>query len=282
MMRTADDSPARARFAAIAALPDERIDVVEAALQVAAEAQPRIDLDVYRDKLVALAGRASRRLATARDTADRVAKLARFLHDDERLRGNEADYYDPRNSFLPDVLDRGLGIPITLSIVWVDVARRLGLRAAGVGFPGHFLVQVEADDASELLVDPFHGRLVDLRDLEALLARAAGPQARVDVAMLRPAAPREILVRLLRNLKHAHAQRDEFESAVACCDRLLLLQTDDPTELRDRGLLLRGLESWTAAVADLERYLALAPGADDAAQIRALLAALRRQVARLN
>jgi regulator of sirC expression with transglutaminase-like and TPR domain len=276
------ESPARARFAAIAALPDDRIDVVEAALQIAAEARPRIDLDVYRAKLVALAGRASRRLATARDTADRVAKLTRFLYDEERLRGNEPDYYDPRNSLLCDVLDRGFGIPITLSIVWVDVARRLGLRAAGVGFPGHFLVQVAADDGSQLLVDPFHGRLVDLRDLEALLARAAGPQARVDAGMLRPAAPREILVRLLRNLKHAHAQRDEFEAAVACCDRLLLLQPDEPAELRDRGLLLRGLDSWTAAAADLERYLARAPDAEDGAEIRALVAALRKQIARLN
>jgi regulator of sirC expression with transglutaminase-like and TPR domain len=281
VMRNAD-SPARARFAAITGLPDDRIDVAEAALQIAAEARPRIDVEVYRAKLVALAGRASRRLASARDTADRVAKLTRFLHDEERLRGNEADYYDPRNSLLCDVLDRGLGIPITLSIVWVEVARRLGLRAAGVGFPGHFLVQVTADDGSQLLVDPFHGRLLDLRDCEALLARAAGPQARVEAGMLRPAAPREILVRLLRNLKHAHAQRDEFEAAVACCDRLLLLRPDDAAELRDRGLLLRGLDSWTAAAADLERYLARVPDAEDTAEIRALIAALRKQIARLN
>ena len=276
------DSPARARFAAIAALPDERIDVAEAALWVAAEAQPRIDVGAYRGKLVAVAGRASRRVAAARGIADRVAKLARFLHDEERLRGNEADYYDPRNSFLSDVLDRGLGIPITLSIVWVDVARRLGLEAAGVGFPGHFLVQVASDDGSELLVDPFHGRLVDLSDCEALLARAAGPRARVDIGMLRPAAPREILMRLLRNLKHAHAQRDEFAAAVACCDRLLLLQPDDPIELRDRGLLLRGEGAWTPAVADLEHYLARVPAAADGAEIRALIAALRQQIARLN
>jgi regulator of sirC expression with transglutaminase-like and TPR domain len=276
------DSPARSRFAAIAALPDEQIDVAEAALWVAAEAQPRIEVDVYRGKLVAVAGRASRRLAAARDTADRVAKLARFLHDEEGLRGNESDYYDPRNSLLSDVLDRGLGIPITLSIVWVDVARRLGLEAAGVGFPGHFLVQVASDGGSELLVDPFHGRLVDLRDCETLLARAAGPRARVDIGMLRPAAPREILVRLLRNLKHAHAQRDEFEAAVACCDRLLLLLPDEPGELRDRGLLHRGLDEWRSAATDLERYLARVPNATDGAEIRALIAALRQQIARLN
>jgi regulator of sirC expression with transglutaminase-like and TPR domain len=281
-MRNSDESPARARFAAIVALPDAHIDVTEAALWVAAEARPRLDVEAYRGKLVALAGRASRRLASARDTADRVARLTRFLHDDERLRGNQDDYYDPRNSFLSDVLDRGLGIPITLSIVWVDVARRLGLRAAGVGFPGHFLVQVAADDGSELLVDAFHGRVVDLHDLGALLARAAGPQARLDPGMLRPAAPREILVRLLRNLKHAHAQRDELAEAIACCDRLLLLEPDAPAELRDRGLLLRGQGAWSAAAADLERYLARVPDAEDGVEIRALVAALRKQIARLN
>lgn len=242
-MTSTDASNARARFAAIAALPNGRIDVAEAALWVAAEARPLLDVTLYRSKLVALANRASQRLASARGTADRVAQLVRFLHDDERLRGNQSDYYDPRNSFLCDVLDRGLGIPITLSIVWVDVARRLGLRAAGVAFPGHFLVQVVTEDGSELLVDPFRGSLVDLRDCEALLARAAGPQARVDLTMLRPAQPREILVRLLRNLKHAHAQRDELEAAIASCERILLLIPGEPGELRDRELLQRELRA---------------------------------------
>jgi regulator of sirC expression with transglutaminase-like and TPR domain len=238
MTRT-DASHARARFAAIAALPDERIDVAEAALWVAAEARPQLDVTLYRSKLVDLANRASQRLASARGTADRVAQLVRFLHDDERLRGNESDYYDPRNSWLSDVLDRGLGIPITLSIVWVDVARRLGLRAAGVGFPGHFLVQVAAEDGSEILVDPFHGRLLDLHDCAALLARLAGSGVSPGPALLRPAEPREILVRLLRNLKHAHAQRDELGAAIACCERLLLLIPGEPGELRDRERLQR-------------------------------------------
>jgi len=230
---------ARACFAAIAALPDDRIDVVEAALWIAAEARPQLDVAHYRNKLVELANRALQRFAAARGTPDHVAQLTRFLHDDERLRGNEADYYDPRNSWLCDVLDRGLGIPITLSIVWVDVARRLGLRAAGIGFPGHFLVQVATEDGSEILVDAFHGRLLDLHDCAALLARSAGSGAPLDPALLRPAQPRETLVRLLRNLKYAHAQRDELEAALACCERLLLLIPGEPSELHDRDLLQR-------------------------------------------
>jgi len=245
MSRT-EASNARARFAAIAALPDERIDVAEAALWVAAEARPQLDVALYRSKLVEVANRASQRLASARGTADRVAQLVRFLHDDERLRGNESDYYDPRNSLLCDVLDRGLGIPITLSIVWVDVARRLGLRAAGVGFPGHFLVQVEVEDGSEILVDAFHGRLLDLHDCAALLARSAGSGTPLDLALLRPAQPRETLVRLLRNLKYAHAQRDELEAAIACCERILLLIPGEPGELRDRELLQREFRARSA------------------------------------
>ena len=242
MSRT-DASPARARFAAIAALPDHRIDVAEAALWVAAEARPEVDVARYRAKLVALAERASARIASDREPLDRVVQLVRFLHEDERLRGNASDYYDPRNSWLCDVLDRGLGIPITLSIVWVEVARRLGLRAAGVGFPGHFLVQVEVGDGSEILVAAFHGRLLDLHDCAQLLARSAGAGAPLDPALLRPAPPREILVRLLRNLKHAHAQRDEIEAALASCERILLLLPGEPGELRDRELLQRALRA---------------------------------------
>ena len=242
-MTSNDASQARARFAAIAGLPDDRIDVAEAALWIAAEARPQLDVARYRGKLVDLANRAAGRLAPVRGTADRVTQLVRFLYDDERLRGNEADYYDPRNSWLCDVLDRRLGIPITLSIVWVDVARRLGLRAAGVGFPGHFLVQVATQDGSEILVDAFHGRRLDLHDCAALLARSAGSDAPLDPALLRPAEPREILVRLLRNLKHAHAQRAELEAAIACCERILLLIPGEPGELRDRELLRRAFRA---------------------------------------
>jgi len=247
-MRSSDDSPARARFAAIAALPDERIDVAEAALQVAAEARPRADLEAYRAKLVALAGRASRRLETARDTADRVAKLARFLYDEAHLRGNEADYYDPRNSFLTDVLDRGLGIPITLAIVYVDVARRIGLRAAGVGFPGHFLASVLTEDGSQVLIDAFEGRWLDLEACQELLERTAGAGARLDPAMLGPTSAHEILARVLRNLKQIHVERGELAAALACSERILLLFPGDPGEQRDRAILASQLRSERGSV----------------------------------
>jgi regulator of sirC expression with transglutaminase-like and TPR domain len=229
-------SLARERFAACLAWPDGAIDVAEAALWIAAEARPALDVDAYRARLAALAERAAAQLPATGDPAVRAAALARFLHDDAGLRGNEPGYYEPENSYLCDVLDRGLGIPITLAIVYVDVARRLGLDAAGVGFPGHFLVRVACGGA-RLLIDPFTGRPLDLRDCQALLARAAGPDARLAPAMLADATPREILARVLRNLKHAHLERGEIQRALACSERLLLVFPDDADERTACALL---------------------------------------------
>lgn len=227
---------ARERFAACLERPDEAIDLAEAALWIAAEARPEIDVGAYRARLAALAERASARLPASDDPAQRATALARFLHDEAGLRGNEAGYYEPESSYLCDVLDRGLGIPITLAIVYVDVARRLGLDAAGVGFPGHFLVRVACGGA-RLLIDAFSGRPLDLRDCQALLARAAGPDARLEPAMLADAPPREILARVLRNLKNAHLERGEVQRALACSERLLLVAPNDVDEQTACALL---------------------------------------------
>jgi regulator of sirC expression with transglutaminase-like and TPR domain len=237
----------RERFAALATLPDAEIDVALGALLIAAEARPDLDVAHHRAALVALAERASERLAGATGAAARTRELARFLHDEVGLRGNADDYYAPENSYLSDVLDRGLGIPITLAIVFVDVARRIGLRAAGVAFPGHFLASVATEDGSQVLVDAFAGRTLDLVACQELLARMGGAGARLDPAMLAPARPREILARVLRNLKQIHAQRGEVAETLACCERILLLFPDDPTERRDRQALatqLRAERGW--------------------------------------
>jgi regulator of sirC expression with transglutaminase-like and TPR domain len=227
----------RERFAALATLPDREIDVALAALLIAAEARPGLDVTHYRDALAALGQRAAERLADVAGAAARARALARFLHDEVGLRGNQRDYYDPHNSYLSDVLDRGLGIPITLAIVYVDVARRVGLRAAGVGFPGHFLASVATEDGSQVLVDAFAGRALDLVECHELLVRTAGPGARVEPAMLAPASPREIVARVLRNLKQIHAERGELDAALACSERILLLFPSDATEQRDRRQL---------------------------------------------
>jgi regulator of sirC expression with transglutaminase-like and TPR domain len=227
---------ARERLAAILRLPDAQLDVAEAALWIEAEADPHCDVAAALARLASLAEQAAAHVPATADTDARADRLVRFLHREAGLRGNDVDYHDPRNSHLSVVLARGLGIPITLSIVYVEVARRLGLRAAGVGFPGHFLARVDAADGVATIVDPFHGRVAGAAELRALLLRAAGPSARLHAKLLAPTSPREIVARVLRNLKYAHAQRGEIESARACRERQLLI-APDANEVRDRDVL---------------------------------------------
>lgn len=235
-MTTTRRNHAREQLAALLRLPEAGLDVAEAALWIEAEADPGCDVAAVQGRLAALAERAAERLRMTPDPATHAGVLVRFLHDDVGLRGNDADYYDPRNSHLSAVLARGLGIPITLSIVYVDVAKRLDLDAAGVGFPGHFLARV-ATPGAVAIVDAFHGRLLGPPELRALLARAAGPDARLHPALLAATPSREIVARVLRNLKYAHAQRGEIEAALACSERLLLITPGDADEKLDCATL---------------------------------------------
>jgi regulator of sirC expression with transglutaminase-like and TPR domain len=218
----------RERFAELSGRADARLDLAECALLIAAEEYPSLDVGSYLLRLDALAERAGPPIAGADSPMERVERLNRFLFVDEGFAGNRERYEDPRNSFLNEVLDRRRGIPITLSLVFTEVARRVGIPAWGVGFPGHFLVAVEAD--GRILVDPFDGRLIDAgvcqRRLEALLGAGAVLDAAVH---LRAATPREILVRMLTNLKHVYLRERDFGRALGCCERILLLAPDDPT-----------------------------------------------------
>jgi len=179
------------------------------------------------------------------------------------------------------VLERRTGIPITLSIVLVEVARRVGLPLRGVSFPGHFLVKLE--EPRLRVLDPFHGRILELSDCRARLRAALGEDVvfRADLH-LRAAPPREILVRMLTNLKHLYLRARDFGRTLACCERILLLQPDTPLELRDRGLVYERLECFAAAAHDLERFLQLAPEDESAPAIRERLRALRAGPNRLH
>ncbi len=265
---------ARQRFAALVGDPGERLDLTEAALLIAAEAYPGLDLDQYRRTLDDLASGAAPGLRAAGSDLDRVRALIAYLAGEQRFSGNQADYYDRRNSFLTDVLDRRTGIPITLALVYIEVARRLDLPVVGVGFPGHFLAKYAG--AVDVVFDPFFGRVLSEPDCAARLHAALGAAAPFDRRHLRAATPREILVRILRNLKHIHLQAREFEAALTCSDRILLVEPGLAAELRDRGLLYQQLDCLSAARADLERFLELAPHDDGAAVVRERLIALRR------
>ncbi|HUI26259.1 MAG TPA: tetratricopeptide repeat protein [Candidatus Kryptonia bacterium] len=270
----------RERFAELAQVPDERIDLAEAALLIAAEAYPDLDINAYLNRLDALAQEARAFLGSASSDVERIERLNQFLFVEKGFVGNQKRYYDRRNSFLNEVLDRHTGIPITLSVVYIEVARRLGLPVQGVGFPGHFLAKYVGDE--EIIIDAFFGQVLTERDCRERLQSVLGPEASFDRRYLRSATPREILVRMLGNLKQVHIKAEEFEAALSCCDRILMLTPAAPQEIRDRGLLYQRLECYGAALADLERFLQLAPNDETADTIRENLVTVRRYAAQIH
>jgi regulator of sirC expression with transglutaminase-like and TPR domain len=268
------DPTPREQFAALVQRDEADIDLAEAALLIAAEAYPGLDVARHLAALDALADAAEPRLGGATSDLERARVLIHFLAAEQRFSGNHDDYYDVRNSFLNDVLERRTGIPITLALVYIEVGRRLGLPMVGVGFPGHFLVKLAGGE--DVVIDPFFGRILDERACAERLRTVAGQKATYDRRLLRAATAKEILVRMLRNLKQIYLQAREFEPALACSERILLVAPALAHELRDRGLLYHQLECYAAAQLDLERFLSLLPGDDSAAAIREKLIDIRR------
>jgi regulator of sirC expression with transglutaminase-like and TPR domain len=274
-----------ATFEQLAALPDECIDVAVGAALIARDTYATLDVDRilarFDDLAAPLAGRNLAALAPS-EQADVVSV---HLYEQLGFRGNEQDYYDPKNSLLPDVLDRKLGIPITLALVYCEVARRVGVRARGVSFPGHFLVRVDPPgrDDTPVAVDPFFGgRRLDEAGLQTLLKRASPPQNVTLDEHLAPASARTMLVRMLINLKWIHATRGDFARALLALDRIISLMPDSVPALRERGLLAARLGVVEAARADLSRLLELVPQVPDASSIRQRLEELRAKASVLN
>jgi regulator of sirC expression with transglutaminase-like and TPR domain len=220
-------------------------------------------------------------VTAAQDVDQAAGAVARLLFDEEGLAGNNEDYYDPRNSFLNEVLDRRRGIPITLSVVFIAVAARAGLDARGVGLPGHFIVRAERGGRVRLL-DPFHaGRPLDLAECAALIP-GSRPGERLDPRWLEPVTTRQILVRMLVNLKAAYSRLGDWALALAAVERIRQLAPEALGELRDAGALHARLGHVAAAVRDWEAYLRAAPEAPDADEVRGRLRALRQALASLN
>jgi regulator of sirC expression with transglutaminase-like and TPR domain len=273
-------APAFLELAARVRDDDPTVGLTEAALLLAAEFQPELEPGPAREELARLGAEAAAALPAQGPLAARAAGLLDFLHARCGFRGDRVRYDDPRNSFLPEVLARRTGIPITLAIVTIEVAASSGLRLHGVSFPGHFLVRSE--DEPPVVLDAFYGRLLDSAGCTALLRRALGPEAVLEPGHLAAARTRDVLVRMLANLKHSYATRQDWLHAVDCCDRILLLAPDATGELRDRGLLYEQLECFGPALEDLERFLALAPRSPEAGALRARVEALRPQAARIS
>ena len=234
-----------------------------AALTIARIEYPALDIQRYLDRLDEMGARASRRLEGATlSSSDTIATLNEYLYEEEGFGGNRDQYDDPRNSFLNEVLDRRTGIPITLAVVYLEVARRAGLSITGVNFPGHFLLRAPGGLAGDdLIIDPFHGgALLSEFDCRQLLRNHVGDEAAFDRSLLAPATRHDIVVRMLVNLKRLYVRMRSFPQARFVSTLLLTADPSAVHELRDRGLLAYHLEDFSSALRDLEEYLRLSPG----------------------
>ncbi len=273
------------RFETLASLPDDAIDLTLGALCVARDLGGGLDVDSVSAKLAELAAPLSGVLLEREPLSVQAAAIGRHLYETCGFHGNEADYYDPKNSLLPDVLDRKTGIPISLAVIYCDVAARLGIGARGVSFPGHFIVRLESARNSEppIYVDPFFGgRLLDDELLADMLRRVSGREERIRPEYLAPAPSRAILLRMLMNLRGIYLSRGDLARAMLVVDRIASLTPESPGALRDRGLLSAKLGATQAAISDLQRFLELVPTSEDAKEIADQIEALRSRPKLMN
>jgi regulator of sirC expression with transglutaminase-like and TPR domain len=266
------------QFVSIAQLPDAEIDLARASLLISATEEPQLDIEHQLGLLDSLAAAASRRLGTGGSTLYCANTLSEYLFEEVGFRGNEEDYYDPRNSFLDQVLLRRLGIPITLSLVYIEVGKRLGLPMVGVGMPGHFLIRHR--DEAELILDPFEKGIV-LSEEECIqrFRQVTPPRVPWNTSHLEPIENREFIARMLRNLKGIYWDRKDFQRALPMVDRLVALEPDVIQERRDRGLVHYQLQNYPEALDDLEAYMNYGRSASDGG-VHRLVRELRNRLGR--
>lgn len=262
--------------------PDPEVNLAEAALLVAAEEYENLDVRAYLARLDEMGVALRRRLDEEPRPERAIMALNRYLFQEQGFRGNVENYYDARNSYLNEVLDRRTGIPITLSTVFMEVASRAGLEVEGVSLPGHFVVRVHTP-SRPLLVDPFHGGVIlSEKDCQARLDRIFNGSVKLEPEMLQACRRRDMLERILRNLKAIYLRQQDNRRALRVVDLLVRMQPGSAEDVRDRGLLYAALDCYGFAARDLEAYLASTPAAKDAEELMARAATLRQQAARLN
>ncbi len=278
-------TPQARRFQQIVCGPDEAINLAEAALLVAAEEYCDLDIAAYLARLDDMAATLKRRLRPDISPADTIVALNRFLFDEHGFTGNAADYYDPRNSFLNEVLDRKRGIPLTLALVYIEIGRRIGLPVQGIAFPAHFLVKCPLREGTVVL-DPYaKGISLSFEELKQRiksLRRGVEPPRSVMAQMLAAASNKDILVRMLRNLKGIYSHHKEWMRALAATDRIISVMPDLAEEYRDRGMIYLNLECFRAALFDLQSYLKMLPVANDADSVHQKVVELQAVASRLN
>ncbi|HEY3993774.1 MAG TPA: transglutaminase-like domain-containing protein, partial [Ktedonobacteraceae bacterium] len=277
----------RQEFTSLILGDNANLDLARAALLIAAEEYPNLDFHQYLTRLEELAEHVRARMvhlemqlvnppATINQCFDVLHAMNGVLFEQERFRGNRIDYYNPQNSFLNRVLERRLGIPLTLSLVYIEVGKRLGLQIEGVGMPFHFIVCCKFQN-TPIYIDPYEkGKFLSEQDCRERLSQIFKNEKDFDPSWLEPLNPRQLLIRMLTNLKNIYVHKGDFSRALMACDRILLLNPTHPVELRDRGVVHFHLKHYSRAIHDLGKYIELAPQADDIEEIRQQIKMIRQ------
>lgn len=274
-------APTALEYFGVLVRSDEHFPLLEAATSLAQDEYPDLDVQQVLGDVDQLLARLKRRLPADAAPLQRLRVLNQFFFNDLSFGGNVNDYYDPDNSYLNAVLRTRRGIPISLAVLWLELAQGLSLHACGVSFPGHFMLKVSLPKG-QVVVDPFSGRSVSREELSERLEpykRGNGLVGDYDVPLglyLQPATPREIITRMLRNLKEVHRTQEDWQRLIAVQNRLVVLLPDAWSEYRDRGLAHAEQGHAAQAVADLETYLTNAEDALDVDAITERCASLRR------
>lgn len=277
-----NDSEVRRLFAQMVSRNDEDINLAEAALLYAKEEYPDLDIEKYLRKINLIAEEINKNLSRGNDPNYLIGEINTYLFAVAGFRGNRGDYYDPKNSFLNDVLDRKKGIPIMLSVLYMEIANRLGLNLKGVGFPGHFIVKYSGPEG-EILIDPFNeGRTLSHKECQDILDRVYNGGVEFQRYMLELSTKKQILVRMLNNLKNIYWSSKNYLKALSIVEFILLITPDSVTEIRDRGMIYYQLECFSQALLDLEKYLRIYPEAPDEKIIRGYFPLLKDLSAKIN
>ena len=262
---------------------DESFPLFEAALAIEQDVNPQLDLVESQAEIDILAAKLKRRLPSDASHIQKLRMLNHFFYRELAFGANVNNYYDPDNSYLHRVIVNRRGIPISLAVIYMELAQQVGLDIKGISFPGHFLMKLTVQ-SGEIIIDPFNGASLSREELEERLEPYLTEQEHSSdhplSAYLRPANPREILVRMLRNLKALYSEQERWRSLLSVQKRLVILLPDEVTELRDRGLVYASLDRPLAALKDLETYLAERPYAADATELRDKLSTLRQAAKR--
>jgi regulator of sirC expression with transglutaminase-like and TPR domain len=286
----ADRQKARQAFTTLITGNETNLDLARAALLIAAEEYAGLEIESYLNQLEELAERVRLFLkekytpmpTTSSQCLDVLHALNTVLFEQERFHGSRLDYYNPQNSFFNRVLERRQGIPLTLSLLYMEVGKRLNLKIDGIGLPFHFIVCCTFED-TRIYIDPYEkGKFLSVEDCRRRIAQIFKNQADFDPHWFEPLSSRQLLIRMLVNLKHIYTNKKDFQRALTVCDRIFLLDSTIPIERRDRGVIHFQLKYYARALRDLNAYLELEPQADDIQEVRQQMKVIRQMLAMMN